>query len=319
MPELLPPLKFQPIIKPLPWGGRKLESIFNKSLPPQVPCGESWEVVDLPEDQSLVAEGPLAGRTLGELVAARRDELLGEVQLAEGRFPLLLKFIDAREKLSLQVHPDEQAARKLGGRPKNEAWYIIQAEAGAEIYLGLRPGCSLADLKQALSENRPQQVLQAVPVQAGDFFLLPAGMLHGLGEGILLAEIQQPSDTTFRLYDWGRLGLDGKPRPLHLEQALESIRLELSGRVAHARPLSGRPGLRTPWFSMERARLETGQDLPLDAGRPRLVCCLEGRGNISCRGGQPLELKAGECSLIPACRSELLEAVADGLFLLMRA
>ena len=284
-----------------------------------MPCGESWEVVDLPGEQSLVAEGPLAGHALGELVASHREELLGEVKTADGRFPLLFKFVDAREKLSLQVHPDEQAARKLGGRPKSEAWYIIQAEPGAEIFLGLRPGCSLAELKQALAENRLPEVLQAVPVQAGDFFLLPAGMLHGLGAGIFLAEIQQPSDTTFRLYDWGRLGLDGKPRPLHTQQAFESIHLELSGRVAHAQPLSGRPGLRTPWVSLERARLDAGQRLPLDAGRPRLVCCLEGRGSISCRGGRPLDLKAGECCLLPAARAELLEAATDGLFLLMRA
>jgi len=318
--QTLPPLQFLPLIKPLPWGGRKLETLFAKTLPADLPCGESWEVVDLPGEQSVVAAGPWQGRRLAELIELRRQELLGEAELLLGRFPLLFKLIDAAQTLSVQVHPDAEAARRLGGeaRPKTEAWYILQVEPGAHLYVGLEEGVSLDDLRRGLADGRVEPLLRRVPVQAGDFIYLPAGTLHAIGAGIVLAEIQQASDTTYRVFDWNRVGLDGRPRQLHVEQALASIRPELAGRPGHAAPASGRPGIRCRFFTFERVRLDAGGQVPLDAGRPRITCCLEGSAQVSCGRDQPLRLSRGDSCLVPACRSESLQSPDGATLLLVR-
>jgi mannose-6-phosphate isomerase len=316
----LPPLKFTPVIKPLPWGGRKLEALFGKVLPASVPCGESWEVVDLPQEQSVVSEGPLAALSLSELIRRFPDQVLGEAPLLQGRFPVLFKLIDARQTLSVQVHPDEQACARFGqgARPKTEAWYVLQTEPGACIYLGLKPGAGERELRGALEQGTLGDLLQPVEVRTGDFLFLPAGTLHAIGGGVLLAEIQQSSDTTYRLYDWGRVGLDGRPRPLHLPEALGSIAYEQRGRPAHATPLSGRPGIRCRAFTFERVGLAPGGSLLLEAGRPRLLCCIEGAGTIGDTGLQPMPLRLGETCLVPAGRAGQAESVGGGTFLLVR-
>jgi len=317
---LLPPLKFTPLVKPVPWGGRNLMTLFGKSLPAGVPCGESWEVVDLPDDQSVVIEGPLASRDLAWLVAQRREELLGEAELLMGRFPVLFKLLDAAQTLSVQVHPDEDACRRLGvgARPKTEAWYILRAEAGARLYVGLAEGVTTNEFRRAIDTGQVEPLLRAVEVEPGDFVYLPSGTLHAIGAGIVLAEIQQSSDTTYRVFDWNRVGLDGKPRALHVDQALESIHFDISGKPPHALPLSGRPGIRCPAFGFERAGLGVGCETPLDAGRPRIVCCVEGTGQISQTGQRPVPLKPGETCLVPACRAESLMSEKGGTFLLIR-
>jgi mannose-6-phosphate isomerase len=320
MASPLPPLKFTPIIKPLPWGGRKLETLFGKALPDGVPCGESWEVVDLPGDQSVVAAGPLAANPLSSLVETRPDELLGEAPLLMGRFPVLFKLIDATQTLSVQVHPDEQAAGRIGGgaRPKTEAWYILQADPGAVLYLGVKAGVGRPELRRALETGTVGDLLMPVEVQAGDFIYLPSGSLHAIGSGVVLAEIQQASDTTYRVFDWNRMGLDGKPRQLHVEEALESIDFDLRGKPPHAGPLSGRPGIRCKLFSYERVALGAGSETPLEAGRPRIVCCIEGAGAVGGTGTEPLAIRAGETCLIPACRAAGLGSEEGGAFLLIR-
>jgi mannose-6-phosphate isomerase len=317
---LLPPLKFTPLVKPTPWGGRNLETLFGKPLPAGVPCGESWEIVDLPDDQSVVCEGPLASRDLAWLVANRRQELLGEAELLMGRFPVLFKLLDAAETLSVQVHPDEEACRRLGAgaRPKTEAWYILQAEVGAKLYVGLAEGVTPIEFRQAIQDGSVEPLLRAVEVKPGDFVYLPSGTLHAIGAGIVLAEIQQSSDTTYRVFDWNRVGLDGKPRTLHVNEALESIHFEISGKPPHASPLSGRPGIRCPAFCIERVGLGAGAETPLDAGRPRIVCCVEGAGNISQTGESPMPLLPGDSCLVPACRAESLMSGKGGTFLLIR-
>jgi mannose-6-phosphate isomerase len=320
MASPLPLLKFTPIMKPLPWGGRKLETLFCKVLPDGLPCGESWEVVDLPGDQSVVADGPLAAHSLSSLVATRTDELLGEAPLLMGRFPVLFKLIDATQTLSVQVHPDEAAAGRIGGgaRPKTEAWYILQADPGAVLYLGLKEGVGQEDLRRALRDGVVGDLLMQVRVQPGDFIYLPSGSLHAIGSGIVLAEIQQASDTTYRVFDWNRMGLDGQPRPLHVEEALESIHFDLRGKPPHAGPLSGRPGIRCKSFSFERVGLGAGSETPLEAGRPRLVCCIEGEGAVDGTGTDPLTVRVGETCLVPACRAAGLRSEKGGMFLLIR-
>ena len=320
MASPLPPLKFTPIIKPLPWGGRKLESLFNKVLPDGLPCGESWEVVDLPGDQSVVADGPLAANSLSSLVKTRPDELLGEAAPLMGRFPVLFKLIDATQTLSVQVHPDEEAAGRIGGgaRPKTEAWYILQADPGAVLYLGLLEGVGREDLRAALRAGTVGDLLMPVEVCAGDFIYLSSGSLHAIGSGIVLAEIQQASDTTYRVFDWNRMGLDGNPRQLHVEEALESIDFDLRGKPPHASPHSGRPGIRCKLFSFERVGLGAGSVTPLEAGRPRIVCCLEGEGSIGSTGIDPLTIRVGETCLVPACRATGLMSENGGVFLLIR-
>jgi mannose-6-phosphate isomerase len=277
-------------------------------------------VVDLPQDQSVVAGGPLSSISLGDLVRTRGEELLGEAALLHGRFPVLFKLIDARETLSVQVHPDEDAVTRLGqdARPKTEAWYVLHASPGARVYLGLRPGVGLPELRSGLAAGRVGALLQPVEVTAGDFVYLPAGTLHAIGGGVLLAEIQQSSDTTYRLFDWNRVGLDGQARPLHVEAALASVHLELRGRPAHASPLSGRAGVRCRAFSFERMGLAPEGNAPLEAGRPRILCCIEGRGVVQDTGGARVDLLPGETCLLPAARAGLVTAAAGGTFLLIR-
>lgn len=320
MASPLPPLKFIPIIKPLPWGGRKLETLFGKVLPDGLPCGESWEVVDLPGEQSLVAVGELANNSLSSLVETRPDELLGEAPLLMGRFPVLFKLIDATQTLSVQVHPGQEAALRIGdgARPKTEAWYILQADPGAVLYLGLQEGAGRPELRQALQTGTVGDLLRQVPVRAGDFVYLPSGCLHAIGSGIVLAEIQQASDTTYRVFDWNRVGLDGQPRQLHVEAALESINFDLRGKPAHAGPLSGRPGIRCKQFAFERVALGAGSETPLEAGRPRIVCCIEGTGGVGGTGTDPLTIRVGETCLVPACRAVGLWSEKGGEFLLIR-
>lgn len=219
------PVVFEPIFKPKPWGGRKLATLLGKAAPADIPIGESWEVSDLPGAESRVARGPLAGKSIGQLIDAWGDGLTGAAELVDGRFPLLIKFLDAREKLSVQVHPKalaDPAAPEPAG-VKHEAWYVLDAEPDAGMYIGLKPGVGPEQVRAAGSSPALAELHQFRPVRRGDCFYLPSGTPHALGGGLLVAEVQTPSDVTYRLYDWGRLGLDGQPRELHVAQALENI------------------------------------------------------------------------------------------------
>ncbi len=220
------PLIFQPIFKPKIWGGRRLASLLDKHLPGDEPIGESWEVADLEDDQSVVAAGPAAGRTLTELMQTWGPDLLGDAQPFEGRFPLLIKYLDALQHLSVQVHPNEAMARREGGcvRLKNEAWYILDATTDGCIYRGLAPGVDLEAFRAAVAEGACESVLQRIPVKPGQCYYLPSGTVHALGAGVVVAEIQTPSDTTYRVFDWNRVDdATGRPRDLHVDQALACI------------------------------------------------------------------------------------------------
>ena len=216
------PLTFRPIYQERVWGGRRLADLPGRSLPQNTPIGESWELSDREDAQSVVDCGPHEGMTLHELWTAHRGEVFGVVSDSP-RFPLLAKILDARETLSVQVHPPAAIAAELGGEPKTEMWRVLEATAGAELYAGFRKGVTRADFEAAVSGGDAASVLHCIGAREGDTIFIPSGRCHAIGAGCLIVEIQQNSDTTYRVFDWNRVGLDGKPRELHIEQSLRSI------------------------------------------------------------------------------------------------
>ena len=222
------PLRFQPLFKRYLWGGRRLSTVLGKPIGEGADYAESWEVVDHDADQSVVSNGPLAGMTLGQLVRERGAELLGRHaagSIASGRFPLLFKYLDCQRDLSVQVHPDDAAAARLDPPDlgKTEAWVILDALPGSRVYAGLAAGVTIRAVAKAVEEGQTPRCLHSFEAQVGDVVFIPAGTVHALGAGLLVAEIQQASDTTYRLFDWNRVGPDGKPRPLHVAEALAAI------------------------------------------------------------------------------------------------
>jgi len=218
------PLRFRPIFRPYLWGGRRLETALGKQLGPGEHWAESWELCDHGQDQSIVQFGHLAETTLADLMAQFPNELLGRHN-PQSRFPLLVKFLDANELLSVQVHPDDALAAKLTPPDlgKTEVWVVLESEPGSAVYAGLKPGVDRAALAEAIRQGRCQDCLHSFHPVPGDCIFLPAGTVHTFGNGVLVAEIQQSSDVTHRLFDWNRVGPDGRPRPLHVELGLDAI------------------------------------------------------------------------------------------------
>ncbi len=303
---MLYPLVFQPIFKEHVWGGRKLEELYAKALPPGLQIGESWEISDRPEGVSVVTNGPLAGKDLRWLMDHHAAELLGSAGSANGRFPLLVKLLDCREAPSVQVHPPDDTAARSGGEPKTEIWYITQAEPDARLTAGLVRGVKSFQFERKLGEGRVLECLHTIPVQAGDVMFVPAGRVHTIGGGIVLCEIQQNSNTTYRLFDWNRLGPDGKPRELHIQQGLAAtdyddiepdlVRTDFEGDDASVtRPLAD-----TPWFQVEEWQSQTPNRRVLNApNRPIIVGILSGKATVA-GAGQTVTLGPGQFCLIPA-------------------
>ncbi len=218
------PITFKPLYMERVWGGRELERVFGRELPDATkPYGEAWEIVDREGEQSVVDEGPLAGKSLHELWTTRQAELFGEGYGRHPRFPILIKVLDARDDLSIQVHPPVHLAAELGGEPKTEMWFIAGCDPGAKLHVGLKHGVSRTDFEQAIADGSVAECVHAIQPAPGDSIFIPSGRLHAIGAGFLIHEIQQNSDTTYRVFDWNRLGLDGKPRELHVAQSLASI------------------------------------------------------------------------------------------------
>src|SRR5438045_305986 len=273
------------------WGGRRLESEFHKKLPPQKRIGESWEIVDRFEAQSIVASGPLRGKTLHELWTQHREELFGDVADTP-RFPLLIKILDAQEKLSLQVHPAENVASKLGGEPKSELWYVVAPNPQAEVFVGFREPITRDVFEKKLRHGNVIDYIHKIAVQSGDAIFLPAGRVHAIGAGNLLIEIQQNSDTTYRVFDWNRLENKGKPRELHIEQALQSI--EFNDVRPQLLEPKGELLVRHGLFEVQRWNLNQPREAaPL--GQFAILCCLSGK--LSCG---TVDIAPGEFLLIPA-------------------
>jgi len=275
--EVTVPLTFQPIFIERMWGGRRLESEFHKKLPPQKPIGESWEIVDRSEAQSVVASGSLGGRTLHELWTQHRQEIFGDVP-DNTRFPLLIKILDAQEKLSLQVHPPETVANRLGGEPKSEFWYVAAADPDAELFLGFRKPITHDIFEERLRDGTVTDHIHRIGVQTGDAVFLPAGRVHAIGAGNLLIEIQQNSDTTYRAFDWNRTDpTTGTKRDLHVEQAIQCIDFE-----DVQPPLIQSDGellISDRSFEIRKWQLDKAREAaPL--GQFAIVCCLT--GNLRC-------------------------------------
>ena len=326
--EPLSPLRFEPILKELIWGGRRLGTVLNKPIGPGSRYAESWEVADHRADVSRVADGPRAGASLRDLVRERPGDLLGPALGDRPQFPLLVKFLDAHQVLSVQVHPDDERGRRLANdNGKTETWVIVHAEPGSLIYAGLRAGVTRDEFASALESGGVEPLLHRFEARPGDCVLIPAGTVHAIGAGVVLAEIQQMSDATFRVHDWGRAGANGKPRALHLAEALESTDFE-AGPVdpiaTRPEPIAGGRGTRErlascPFFSLERLRLKG--PVPVGAGprdRFTLVIGLGGAAEVRHDGaaarlgfGQTLLLPAalGECEIAPIERDGQGETV----------
>jgi mannose-6-phosphate isomerase len=302
---VLYPFTFHPIFKERVWGGREMERLYQKQLPPARPIGESWEISDRPGDANVIANGPLAGKDLRWLMENHRIELLGDAQpAAENRFPLLCKILDARDKLSLQVHPPDARAAELNGEPKTEMWFIADAAPGAELYVGLKRGVTRAEFEKKVQTGEVAECFHRVPVQAGDAMFLPSGRVHAIGAGLVIFEIQQNSDTTYRVFDWNRVGLDGQPRELHVARSLASIdfndfepalaRGRFTGNETKSRPL-----VNDPLFNVETVEMKSGANMNLKSRRLQIIAAVSGRLEIQ-SGPVSANLTAGQFCLIPA-------------------
>lgn len=300
------PLTFQPRFKERVWGARNLERLYGKAIPPGKPIGESWEISDRPGDSSVIANGPLAGRDLSWLMENHRRELLGSASAPGGQFPLLVKILDAQEALSLQVHPPASKAAALGGEPKTEMWYLADTQPDACLYVGLRRGTTRADFERRLRDGSVAECFQRLGVKPGDAMFLPSGRVHAIGAGCVIFEIQQNSDTTYRVFDWNRVGLDGKPRELHIAESLESIDFSdfepglLPGDVGNGNGFSVRPLVSDPLFTVDQVKLAAGQSAVASNGRPVIVGVLSGRLTVT-GGGVKEEIAPGGFCLVPAC------------------
>lgn len=313
----LGPLLFVPILKQARWGGTRLGSRLGKDVPLGQTCAESWEVADLDDDNSVVVCGSQYARTLHDLMCQHNGELLGR-HGGRSRFPLLCKFLDASDRLSVQVHPDDDYAARHGFRygGKSEAWVIIEAAPASRIYAGLRPGVDRDALLQAIQSGSVASCLNSLEAHPGDCFSIPAGTVHAIGEGIVLAEIQQTSDITFRLFDWDRTDATGRPRPLHIEESLACINFSAAA-VSPERPvrLPGASGnteqlLQTPHFEIRRHR-GPGRCLHDDDDRFHIVMVLDGAPSLTF-GDATLELSPGRTVLLPARRAPMTLYLPSG-------
>ena len=302
------PLKFQNIFKSVVWGGEKIAP-FKGVNTQQKNIGESWELSGVKGNESIVAEGPLAGRTITSLAEEYKGALLGEkVYAATGaEFPLLIKFIDARDDLSIQVHPDDALAaeRHNGSKGKTEMWYVVQADEKAHLMSGLNKEITPEEYAAKVADNTITDVLHDYDVHAGDVFFLPAGRIHSIGKGCFIAEIQQTSDITYRIYDFGRLGLDGKPRELHTELSKAAIDYTvLPDYKTQYQSIKNQDNEIVSCKYFTTSLYELDKEVTKDmSGLDSFVIaiCVEGCGSLTDSEGNTVSLSQGETVLVPAC------------------
>jgi mannose-6-phosphate isomerase len=318
------PLRFEPIYQYRLWGGRRLASLLSASLPGDGPIGEAWVLSDRTDHHSLVANGPLKGQTLGQLMTQFPEQLMGKLSSRFSRFPLLLKFLDAHEMLSVQVHPSDSPSELIpaGDAAKTEAWVVIEAEKGSHVYAGLMSGTTAGILRGSLDDGTVAEHLVCIAPKPGDAVFIPAGTVHTLGNDVVVFEVQQNSDVTFRLYDWGHVDPKTKePRPLQVEQAFACIEFgESDGGLVAPRVEATTPVERERLFDCHAFLLWRllGQDrFTVGAtAEPRVLVCIEGSGQVE-HEGTPygvgrgdvwlLPAEAGECRFQPSGEVTLLE------------
>lgn len=295
------PLMFRPVYKDYIWGGDRIARRYGRSLSPGT-YAESWELTDRAEGVNVVVNGVLAGKDLHELTQMYGVELLGREM---ERFPLLIKLIDAKERLSVQVHPNDQTAALVGAEPKTEMWFMLDAEPDARVYAGFKDGVDEQQFRAAIVQGRVGDILQAVPVVAGDAVYIPGGCVHTIGEGCLILEVQQNSDTTYRVFDWNRVGANGKPRELHLKQAMQAIDWRQTGTINHPPPSANTKTntiverIVSPYFRVEQMFLFGILVCALDRGSFHALFLEDGFVRIKA-GSVLVDVNPGTTILLPA-------------------
>lgn len=292
------PLLLQPALHTRVWGGRRLETVMGKPLPTAEPYGESWEM----HDTAIVVNGGYHDKTVAETLAIMGEALVGAGNPIDHGMPLLAKILDATDWLSVQVHPNDAQAAELEGDPrgKTEAWIVLDAEPGAKIVIGVEPGTTREAMAEAIRGNTLEDLLVYQDVRAGDVFDVAANTIHALGPGLLIYEIQQSSDVTYRLYDWGRLGLDGQPRPLHIDKGMQVAETRFVPAVSHVDlAADGVDLVRSAYFVTTQFQLHADA-LPIaTGGRFQIVTCVAGEGVVQAGGGA-VAFRKGQTLLIPA-------------------
>jgi mannose-6-phosphate isomerase len=290
------------------WGGRSLETNYDRPLPDDQPYGESWEISDREGEQSLISQGKFAGKSLHHLWSRHREEIFGE-GLTGDRFPLLIKILDARDDLSIQVHPPQAVANDLGGDPKTEMWYIADRDPEAKLYIGLNEGTTRESFEQSLLDGTVEQQVHAVSPEIGESIFIPSGRLHAIGAGFLIYEIQQNSDTTYRVFDWNRMGLDGKRRDLHIAESLASINFN-----------DFEPGMDQPdgdtlaschYFVVDQLDLQSGDQVANKNDRFSIITVVSGElthiNGQTFKKGDFFILPRGTCELIASSEAKVLQ------------
>ena len=314
MPSTESYIRFEPIYQTRVWGGRTLESHLHRNLPDDgQPYGESWDISAREEADSRVTEGTLKGRTLSGIWADEeiRDAVFGPDAPDTSQFPLLCKILDARSRLSIQVHPPAAIADELGGEAKTEVWYIAHAEPDAEIYIGVEEGVTEASFRKALEEGTTENLVHTIRPETGQHIFIPSGRLHAIGSGLLIYEIQENSDTTYRVYDWGRVGLDGKPRDLHIEESLKCI--DFSDVAPSMDTSSGAVICECDYFKLEKHEIGQGESVQEKvAGRFAIIAVTS--GSLEATGAV---FREGDFFIVPVgADTTSMVAASDTTFLL---
>jgi mannose-6-phosphate isomerase len=313
------PFKFEPFLKTTIWGGKQIAAFKNIEID-KSNVGESWEISDIPGCESIVASGSDKGLTLVELIDKYKELLVGEKVYAQfgNHFPLLVKFIDSHQNLSVQVHPNDELAMKRHHCPgKSEMWYVINAEPGAKIYTGLRKEITPEQYEQMVTTdtidgNSPiMDVIATYDVHKGDIYYLPAGRLHAIGAGNFVAEIQQTSDITYRVYDYGRRDANGNTRELHIEQAKDAIDYHVypEYRSTYDSTLLDAPLVHCPYFNVNRVVVHEAMDVDYQVDSFVIILCLRGEATVN-----GVDVRQGESLLVPACNNKL-HFLGNGIFL----
>ncbi len=284
------PFLLIPIFDERPWGVRDLRPIYTRAV--KDPIGESW----LTWEDNRIANGPFAGRTLAEMAKQFRRELVGQAACYEDRFPLLVKFLFPGDKLSVQVHPDDDHARRSGQLcGKTECWYVLRAQPGAQVALGLKMGVTEQQFEQAIHDTRAEELLNWVEVHTGDMLYVAAGTVHTIGGGMILVETQQTSDITYRLYDYGR------PRQLHIAEGLAATKLHTNaGKVVRTGTDNPRVLVRSPFFQVEKMRLRDALHSEVTPASPHVLVAIEGAGIVESQGMEPISFATGDAVVVPA-------------------